>query len=87
MMTFNSRKKLLQFLDEDIGKGDITSELLPKRKIVARIISRENAVVAGVKHAKEIFTINGCNVKILKKDGNNVKPNQTIIKILCVAWC
>ena len=78
---FNSRKILLQFLAEDIGKGDITSSLLPKRKISARIISREEAIVAGVKYAKEIFTIKNCKVKVIKKDGSAIKPNQTIMSI------
>ena len=81
-MLFNSKKVLLQFLAEDIGEGDITSSLLPKRKITARIISREKAIVAGVKYVKEIFTMKGCNVKILKKDGSKVKPNQTILNIV-----
>ncbi len=81
MLLFNSKKQLLQFLAEDIGKGDITSILLPKKKISVRIISRENAIVAGVTHAKEIFKLKGCNAKILKKDGSIIKPNQTIMTI------
>ncbi len=81
MLSFNSKKQLRQFLAEDVGKGDITSNLLPKKKISVRIISRENAIVAGVTHAKEIFKIKGCNVKIIKKDGSKIKPNQTIMTI------
>ncbi len=81
MLPFNSKKILSQFLAEDIGKEDITSSLLPKRKISARIISRENAIIAGVKYAKKIFEIKGCSVKILKKDGSTIKPNQTIMQI------
>ncbi len=80
-MSFNSKKQLVQFLAEDIGKGDITSALLDKKKITVTIISRENAVVAGVKYAKEIFKIKKCSVKILKKDGTKIKPNQTIMSI------
>ncbi|EIJ66689.1 nicotinate-nucleotide diphosphorylase (carboxylating) [Candidatus Nitrosopumilus salaria BD31] len=80
-MTFNSKKQLLQFLAEDIGKGDITSALLPKRKITARIISRENAVVGGVSYAKEIFKLKGCNCTILKKDGSKIKKNQSVMTI------
>lgn len=80
-MTFNSKKQLLQFLAEDIGKGDITSALLPKRKITARIISRENAVVGGASYAKEIFKLKGCNCTILKKDGSKIKKNQSIMTI------
>ncbi|MBA4458436.1 MAG: nicotinate-nucleotide diphosphorylase (carboxylating), partial [Nitrosopumilaceae archaeon] len=33
MLSFNSKKQLSQFLAEDIGKGDITSALLPKKRI------------------------------------------------------
>ncbi len=80
-MTFNSKKQLLQFLAEDIGKGDITSNLLPKKKITVKIISRENAIVAGASYAKEIFKLKGCSSKILKKDGSKIKPNQTIMII------
>jgi nicotinate-nucleotide pyrophosphorylase (carboxylating) len=80
-LTFNSKKQLSQFLAEDIGKGDITSNLLPKKKITVKIISRENAIVAGVSHAKEIFKLKGCSSKILKKDGSKIKPNQTIMII------
>ena len=80
-MTFNSKKQLSQFLAEDIGKGDITSNLLPKKKITVKIITRENAIVAGVSYAKEIFKLKGCSSKILKKDGSKIKPNQTIMII------
>ncbi len=81
MLSFNSKKQLSQFLAEDIGKGDITSALLPKIKISVRIISREDAIVAGTIYAKEIFKLKGCNSKILKKDGSRIKPNQTVMTI------
>ena len=81
MLSFNSKKQLLQFLAEDIGKGDITSALLPKRRISARIISRENGIIAGTVYAKKIFKLNGCNSKILKKDGTRIKSNQTVMTI------
>jgi len=67
MLSFNSKKQLSEFLAEDIGKGDITSALLPKRKISVRIISREAGIIAGTTYAKEIFKLKGCNAKILKK--------------------
>ncbi len=80
-MKFSLKKELLRFLAEDLGKGDITSALLPRNKIKAKIISRQNAVVAGARYAKEIFVLKGCNVKILKKDASKVKRNQTILEI------
>ena len=81
VMSFNSSKQLSQFLAEDIGKGDITSSLLTKKKITANIISRENAVLAGVRYAKKIFELKGSKVRILKKDGSKIKTNQTIMTI------
>ena len=81
MLSLNIKKQLMEFLSEDIGKGDITSALLPKRNISAKIISREQAIVAGVKYAKEIFKLKGCSVKIVKKDGSKIKPNQIIMTI------
>ena len=80
-MSFNPKKQLVQFLAEDIGKGDITSALLSKKKISVDIISRENAIVAGSKYAKEIFALKGCKSRIITKDGSKIKPNQTIMKI------
>jgi len=80
-LSFNSKKQLLAFLAEDIGKGDITSALLAKKRITVKIISREKAIVAGVIHAKEIFKLKGCTSKILKKDGSKVTPNQSIMTI------
>ncbi len=78
---FNSKKQLSEFLAEDIGKGDVTGALLPKQKISARIISRENGVVAGVKHVREIFRLEKCNARIMKKDGSKIRPNQVVMII------
>jgi nicotinate-nucleotide pyrophosphorylase (carboxylating) len=80
-LSFNSKKQLLQFLAEDIGKRDITSALLSKKRISVRIISRERGIIAGTTYAKEIFKFKGCNSKILKKDGSRIKSNQTIMTI------
>jgi len=75
------KKELLRFLSEDIQRGDITSVLLPKKKIKAKIISRQEGVLAGVKFAGDIFRLKGCNVKIIKKDGAKLKSNQIILQI------
>jgi len=77
----NIKKELLRFISEDIQGGDITSVLLPKKKIKAKIISRQDGVLAGVKFAGDIFRLKGCNVKIIKKDGAKLKSNQMILQI------
>jgi len=80
-LTYSPKRELKRFLDEDVGKGDITSKLLKKQNIVARIITREETIVAGTKYAKEIFALKKCKTKIYKKDGKIAKANQTILEI------
>lgn len=80
-MEFNPKKELLRFLAEDIGKEDISSKLLPRKKIKAKIISRQNGVIAGVKFAQDIFVLKGNKVTIIKKDGSKIKAGQTILEI------
>jgi nicotinate-nucleotide pyrophosphorylase (carboxylating) len=80
-LDISPKKELLRFLSEDIRSGDITTALLTKKKIVARIISRQQGVIAGIKFAKNLFQLKGCNVKAFVKDGTKVKPNQKILQI------
>jgi len=75
------KKELLRFLSEDIRSGDITSALLTKKKIVAKIISRQQGVIAGIKFAKNLFQLKGCTVKTFVKDGAKVKQNQKILQV------
>jgi len=77
----NIKKELLRFVSEDIQSGDITSVLLPKKKIKAKIISRQDGVLAGIKFAGDIFRLKGCNVKIIKKDSAKLKSNRMILQI------
>ena len=76
---------LKRFLDEDVGNGDISSKLLPIKTIRAKIISKQNAIIAGTNFAKMIFDLNECYVKILKKDGENIKSGDTILIIKGIA--
>ena len=80
-MKYSPKRELKRFLDEDVGKVDITSKLLRKEKITAKIITRENTIVAGTKFAKEIFALKKCRARINKKDGEMAKTNQTILEI------
>ena len=80
-MGTNIKKELLRFISEDIQSGDITSVLLPKKKIKAKIISREDGILAGARFAREIFHLKGCSVKTIKKDGTKLKQNQIILQI------
>ena len=80
-MVFSPKRELLRFLAEDIGKEDISSKLLPRKKINAKIISRQNGVIAGVKFAQDIFVLKGNKVTIIKKDASKIKAGQIILEI------
>ena len=75
-MRYSPKRELKRFLDEDVGNGDITSKLLQKKKIAARIITREDTIVAGTKFVKEIFSLKKCRVKIPKK-GWEISKSQS----------
>tara|TARA_B110000014_G_scaffold174160_1_gene124302 strand:+ start:157 stop:984 length:828 start_codon:yes stop_codon:yes gene_type:complete len=80
-LAYSPKRELKRFLDEDIGKGDITSKLLQKKKIVAKIITREETIIAGIEFTRDIFALKKCRTRISKKDGKIAKPNQTILEI------
>jgi nicotinate-nucleotide pyrophosphorylase (carboxylating) len=84
-LIYSPKRELKQFLNEDVGNGDITSKLLERKKIVAKIITREETIVAGTKFVKDIFALKKCSVTICKKDGKKIKANQTIMVINGIA--
>ena len=80
-MVFKPNQELKKFLVEDLGKGDITSRLLEKKVITAKIITRQNTIVSGTDFIKQIFSLKNCKTKIIKKDGMKAKSNQTILEV------
>jgi len=78
---FKPNQKLQEFLSEDLGRGDITSNLLEKKEISARIITRQETIVSGTNFAKHLFSLKKCKTRIIKKDGTRVKPNQVILEM------
>jgi nicotinate-nucleotide pyrophosphorylase (carboxylating) len=71
-------------LEEDIGDGDITAQLIPADEVAkARVITREHAVIAGQDWVNEVFkqvdpTV---NVSWQVKDGDSVEPNQVLFEL------
>jgi len=78
-LTLNLEDKLEEFIKEDIGNGDISSGLLPQKQIRAKIISKQNGIIAGIKFAKIMFVSHKCDVRILKKDGEHVKKGESVL--------
>ena len=77
------KRIIKEFLEVDVGFGDITTNTLIADNIqaTAEIKARENGVVAGIQEAIMVFEL--MNIKKLDniKDGSTVKKDQTILKI------
>ncbi|MBU4256403.1 MAG: hypothetical protein KKB04_03985, partial [Candidatus Thermoplasmatota archaeon] len=71
-----------KFLEEDIGKGDITSDaLLSDENAEAKIFSKEKCVLAGLEETKNVFKLLELGVKTYVKDGDKIRKNATILKV------
>jgi len=79
-------KLLLNFLNEDIGEIDITSNILPKSIIDAYIICKEDAIIAGIDESIRIFELVNCKAIALVNDGDKVKKDNKILSIRGYAY-
>jgi len=72
-------------LNEDLyPSGDITSSLIKNNKIMKfKLISNQQAVVAGLEFAKQTFKLIDSKIKFIikKKEGSIVKKNDVIVLI------
>lgn len=85
LQTFlNVREMLANFLQEDIGTGDITSNnIIPSGlNAKAKIICKSNsAIVCGLEEAAMLFDICGCKCKFLVKDGSRINKGKVVMEI------
>ena len=76
-------------LNEDLyPSGDITSNLVKNSKIIKiKLISNQQAVVAGLKFAKQTFKLVDNKIKfiIIKREGSIVKKNDVVATIEGIA--
>ncbi|MBS7287273.1 MAG: carboxylating nicotinate-nucleotide diphosphorylase [Candidatus Freyarchaeota archaeon] len=74
---------LAAFLFEDIGFGDVTSEaIIPEGVTVeARIVCKEEGVIAGVSEALELFRMVGVEATARVRDGERVKKGNVVIEL------
>src|SRR5512136_2871573 len=77
------RSRLQEFLKEDIGSGDVTSELVVPLDETARgrIICKEPCVLAGVAEASEVFKELGAGTVRSRKDGTKAKKGDVVLEV------
>lgn len=77
------RSRVEMALQEDAPTGDITSEACvdPDARVDARIIAKEEGIVAGTEFAWETFRQCWVKCDVLLEDGSHVKKGDVIIQI------
>lgn len=77
------REMLTNFMMEDEGYGDITSEILfpVDKQAQARIFTREECILSGAVLIPEIFEPEGCEIVLKANDGDKLEKNQEIALI------
>ena len=82
-MSPSSTDVIRRALAEDLGPGDITSEcFIPAdHRSSARIIAKENAILAGTEVAREVFrqVDPAIEIEIRKNDGEAIAPDNLIL--------
>jgi nicotinate-nucleotide pyrophosphorylase (carboxylating) len=76
-------ESLKEFLDEDIGYGDITSEtLIPEsQKAKGILYYKEPGVVSGISEAATVFKLLGCSVEKHASEGEKTKASKTLLTV------
>jgi nicotinate-nucleotide pyrophosphorylase (carboxylating) len=72
---------LRSFLAEDIGYGDITTDALVEHGTQATgyVICKETGVIAGIREARALLQIVGCQTTRAVEDGTIVRPGTKIL--------
>ena len=82
-MEYRIRDRIKEFLDEDIGYGDITSSTLIPEEQTAKgtLYFKEPGITSGLVEAATVFEILGCQVTAHSKDGEAVKEKQVLLSV------
>jgi len=75
--------KIKEYLQEDLGYGDITSESLisPEQEAGARLYYKEPGIVSGLTESSLVFDLLGCESSILAKEGSKTDAYRTLMEI------
>ena len=75
-------QKVREALEEDIGFGDITSQLVVPERVeaVAEIVAKEEGILAGIEEARTAFELLGARVIWAMEDGSSIKPGDIVLR-------
>src|SRR4030067_2732718 len=81
------RSRIQEFRREDIGSGDIASELVVPDDMMARgrILCKEDCILAGAEEASVVFKELGAKAVLVGKDGAPVKKGDVVLEVVGTA--
>ena len=77
----NIKKFVKAAIIEDNGRGDLFFDIAPKGRFTARVIAKDEGVLAGVKYARIVARSEKFDCKFLKHDGDHVKRGDIIAQL------
>ena len=80
-MAINIKKFVKNAIIEDNGRGDLFFDIAPKGRFTARVIAKDDGILAGVKYAKALSKTEKFDCKFLIRDGNEVKKGDVIAEL------
>ena len=75
-------KKVREALEEDVGFGDITSQLIVPEDVeaVAEVVAKEPGILAGVEEARLALELLGARVVWSMEDGSSIRPGDVVLR-------
>ncbi len=80
-MAINIRKFVKNAVLEDNGRGDLFFDIAPKGRFTARVVAKDDGVLAGVKYARILARTEKFDCKFLIKDGEEVNKGDVIAEL------
>lgn len=76
-------RKMLEFVEEDVGLGDITTESIVDDgvEVEAVIVTRDEGVVAGLTEVRALLEYFGVELEPIKRDGDEVGYDEVVARL------
>jgi len=68
-------------LDEDIGRGDLFSQIFPPEDASAKVIAKSEGIVCGELYINELASLEEFDVEWVLKDGDHFKYGDVIMRL------
>ncbi|MHA1976287.1 MAG: carboxylating nicotinate-nucleotide diphosphorylase [Candidatus Hodarchaeales archaeon] len=73
--------KLLQFLEEDLEFGDITTDITVDRPVQANLIAKDQGFVCGLEFSRILSEAVGLEVNTYKNDGEAIDKKEVVLTL------